>query len=111
MATTLIETIIESGSETCTGKHHKTNRQHARVRSDIPLHAEPGGRTDPAAPRRPTSSMPMTLKKGTRTLARLDAPRVCWCGQDLEYARPGHCPRCGTASVTHSRAVSLPPAA
>ncbi len=56
------------------------------------------------------SSIAMTAKMETRTLPRLDAPRVCWCGQDLEYAQPGHCPRCGTASVTHSRAVPLPTA-
>ena len=23
---------------------------------------------------------------------------VCWCGQDLEYVRSSHCPRCGSAS-------------
>jgi hypothetical protein len=56
------------------------------------------------------SSIAMTAKMETRTLPRLDAPRVCWCGQDLEYAQPGHCPRCGHASVTHSRAVPLPTA-
>lgn len=22
---------------------------------------------------------------------------VCWCGQDLEYVRSSHCPRCGSA--------------
>ena len=38
---------------------------------------------------------------------RDDAPPVCWCGQTLESARPGHCRRCGAASVTHSRLVPL----
>ena len=31
-------------------------------------------------------------------------PPNCWCGQDLEYAHEGHCPRCGTA-----RAAVHPP--
>lgn len=33
-------------------------------------------------------------------------PPHCWCGQDLEYAHGGHCPRCGTA-----RAAVRPPLA
>ncbi len=26
-----------------------------------------------------------------------NATSVCWCGQDLEHARCGYCPRCGSA--------------
>jgi hypothetical protein len=58
------------------------------------------------------NSNPLTVKMDTQPRPRPnDAPQICWCGQDLEYARPGHCPRCGHASMTHSRAVPLPPAA
>ena len=42
----------------------------------------------------------------TRAIQSNLIPPHCWCGQDLEYLRGGHCPRCGTA-----QAVVLPPLA
>jgi hypothetical protein len=30
-----------------------------------------------------------------------NAPDVCWCGQDMDHVRGQHCPRCGTARVSH----------
>ena len=54
------------------------------------------------------SSIPTTIDKTPRRHARRDdAPLVCWCGQVLDYGTPGHCRRCGAASVTHSRLVPL----
>jgi len=29
-----------------------------------------------------------------------DTIDVCWCGQDMDLVRGGHCPRCGTARAT-----------
>lgn len=56
------------------------------------------------------SSTPMTLQVAPQRRARLDeAPRVCWCGQDLDYAHPGHCPRCGAAR--EARPYAMAPAA
>lgn len=30
-----------------------------------------------------------------------NAADVCWCGQDMDHVRGQHCPRCGTARVSH----------
>lgn len=58
------------------------------------------------------SSIAMTTDPGAQRRPQVDrAPRVCWCGQDLEPSAPDHCPRCGQASVTHSRVVPLAQAA
>ena len=35
-----------------------------------------------------------------------DIAPTCWCGQDLEYVRRVHCPRCGRAAYGRS----VPPA-
>jgi hypothetical protein len=40
-----------------------------------------------------------------------DVPQVCWCGQDLAYAEPGHCPRCGYARAPRLLAVAVAPVA
>ncbi|KAA1426662.1 hypothetical protein [Nocardioides antri] len=54
------------------------------------------------------TSTPTTIDRAPQRRAhRDDAPPVCWCGQILDYANPGHCRRCGAASVTHSRLVPL----
>jgi hypothetical protein len=26
---------------------------------------------------------------------------ACWCGQDMDFVRGSHCPRCGTARAVH----------
>ena len=38
-------------------------------------------------------------------------PPVCWCGQDLEYVRHTHCPRCGTARARRFDSTRTPLAA
>jgi hypothetical protein len=53
------------------------------------------------------SSTPTITTMAPRRARLDDAPPVCWCGQDLDYARPGSCPRCGQANLTHSRLVPL----
>jgi len=58
------------------------------------------------------NSIPMTTKTAPhRRVLTDDVPRVCWCGQDLEHAQPGHCPRCGYARAPRSRVVTMAPAA
>jgi hypothetical protein len=57
----------------------------------------------------PMSTIPMAPHTTQLTRAnRLDvvAPR-CWCGQDLEYVKGVHCPRCGTPRGPLGRPLAL----
>lgn len=31
-----------------------------------------------------------------------EGPSTCWCGQDVDAAGDGHCPRCGTAHAART---------
>ena len=56
----------------------------------------------------PMSSTTSTLERKSYGPVRLDVPLLtCWCGQDLLAASAHHCPRCGRAYATNSRAVPL----
>ena len=38
-----------------------------------------------------------TISDTTQVRPPAGTTEVCWCGQDLDHVRGGHCPRCGTA--------------
>jgi hypothetical protein len=47
-----------------------------------------------------------TISDTTRVCpTRDEAAGVCWCGQDMDCVRGGHCPRCGTARATWCEAA------